>query len=114
MTVTSDLKIFGLESGRSSGSSISMSFEVEEEQSQDLTKRIYAIKFDLDKKTLAMEFLRGSMLRSEYDERLLALKTSFGKLLGDQNDTANSQGNNSESGGALGDGVGDKVAGSAG
>lgn len=82
ITIESNVKFFGLDSGVSSGSTIAVEFEIPDGlEAADLRRAALEEKERLDLLTLTMELARGAIERNAYESRKKTLKVYYDKLL---------------------------------
>lgn len=82
VTITSELKFFGLDRGSSTGSPVSVTYDVPEGlEGSDFRRTVLEEKERLDILVLTMELARGGITRLAYDEKRANLRRSFDGLL---------------------------------
>jgi len=82
ITVESNLKLFGLEQGRSEGSSVSIAFEVPEDMDEkELQRSMYLEKEGLDQAVLVMERVKGSLNDGMHKQSRDRIKLAYDKIL---------------------------------
>jgi len=92
VTIESSIKFFGLDIGRSEGSTVSVEFDLPEGMdSKEFRRAYFTEKEQLDLTTLAMEKARGSVKDSAYVNSRQRIKQSYDKILG--RSTADEAGN---------------------
>jgi len=83
VTIESSIKFFGLDIGRSEGSTLSVEFDIPEGMDPKEFKRAYFTeKEQLDLAALAMEKARGSVKDSAYTNSRQRIKQSYDRILG--------------------------------
>lgn len=82
ITLESSLKFFGLDSGRSDGSSTSITFEIPPDMSSgEFRKALLEEKEQLDLLVATMELAKGTFARSKYENYKSGLRATYDKLL---------------------------------
>lgn len=81
--ITSMLKFFGLETGSSGGTELSVEFAVPDGvTTKDFKRMVFEEKERLDTMALYAEAAKGSILASVFDSRKMVLRESYDRLLG--------------------------------
>ena len=82
VTIESNAKFFELDRGMSSGSTISMEYDIPEDlEGNDLKLEVYKRKEILDLTLLAMEVARGGISNQSYAERKEIIRNNYDKIL---------------------------------
>ena len=87
VTVVSQAKYFGLEEGKSTGSEVHITYEVDEDTSMDsLKKEVLRRKWDLDQLLLIQEYARGTLSPSKYASEREVLRDRYNKLFAEDSE----------------------------
>lgn len=82
ITIESNLKFFGLEIGASSGSTLTVDYEIEGSASTSELKSLYLTEKErLDQSVLLMEYARGALSGVDFTERKTVLTANYDKML---------------------------------
>lgn len=82
VTLTSEVKFFGLEKGQSDGSQASVTFDIPPEMATvDLRKAIFEEKERLDLLVLISERIKGSISKEFFTKRRSLIVSSYDKIL---------------------------------